>query len=112
MNSAVKNSDRYRGLKANNASQSEIDKSFNTPIKMRVFSYKGDFDTIMSPNDSIKYYKGILQAGLMSMDPKSGFVKAWVGGPDFNHFAFDHVKQAKRQVGSTMKPFVYAAALI
>lgn len=111
MNSAVKNSDRYRGLKANNASQSEIDKSFNTPIKMRVFSYKGDFDTIMSPNDSIKYYKGILQAGLMSMDPKSGFVKAWVGGPDFNHFAFDHVKQAKRQVGSTMKPFVYAAAL-
>ena len=78
---------------------------------MKVFSYKGDFDTIMSPIDSIKYYKSILQAGLMSMDPKTGFIKAWVGGPNFNHFSFDHVKQSKRQVGSTIKPFVYAAAI-
>lgn len=111
MNRAKKSSDRYYRLKQAGASEKEIEKSFNTPVKMKVFSYKGDFDTVMTPIDSIKYYKAILQAGLMSMDPKSGFVKAWVGGPDFNHFAFDHVKQAKRQVGSTMKPFVYAAAI-
>ncbi|WP_175437490.1 transglycosylase domain-containing protein [Crocinitomix algicola] len=111
MNRAVKASDRYYRLNQAGASEAEIDKSFNTPVKMKVFSYKGDFDTIMTPMDSIKYYKSILQAGVMSMDPKTGFVKAWVGGPNFNHFAFDHVKQAKRQVGSTIKPFVYAAAI-
>lgn len=110
MNRGKKNSDRYKKMVAGGASEAEIENSFNTPVKMKVFSYKGDFDTIMTPMDSIKYYKSILQAGLMSMDPKTGFVKAWVGGPNFNHFAFDHVKQSKRQVGSTMKPFVYAAA--
>lgn len=111
LSQATKNSDRYKKMSANGASDAEIEKSFNTPIKMKVFSYTGDFDTIISPLDSIKYYKGILQAGLMSMDPKTGFVKAWVGGPNFNHFSFDHVKQSKRQVGSTIKPFVYAAAM-
>lgn len=111
LNRAKKNSERYKKMVENNASKAEIEKAFNTPIKMKVFSYKGDFDTIMSPMDSIKYYKSIIQAGLMSMDPKTGFVKAWVGGPDFNHFSFDHVKQSKRQVGSTIKPFVYAAAI-
>ena len=111
MKKGMKNSDRYREAKEQGLSDSEIEKIFNTPVAMRVFSYQGDFDTIMSPMDSIRYYKGILQAGLMSMDPKTGFVKAWVGGPDFNHFSYDHVKQAKRQVGSTIKPFVYAAAI-
>jgi penicillin-binding protein 1A len=111
MNSGMKNSDRYRNMKASGASEAEILTAFETPVDMKVFSYWGDFDTIMSPIDSIKYYKSQLQAGLMSMDPQTGFVKAWVGGPDFTHFAYDHVKQSKRQVGSTIKPFVYAAAI-
>ncbi len=111
LSQATKTSDRYRRLTDAGASDAEIESSFNTPIKMKVFSYSGDFDTTMTPLDSIKYYKSILQAGLMSMDPKTGFVKAWVGGPNFNHFSFDHVKQSRRQVGSTIKPFVYAAAL-
>ena len=111
MKKAKKNSPRYQEAVAQGMSESKIDEMFNTPVHMKVFSYKGDFDTIMSPLDSIRYYKGILQAGLMSMDPQTGFVKAWVGGPDFNHFSYDHVKQARRQVGSTIKPFVYAAAI-
>ncbi|WP_051568409.1 transglycosylase domain-containing protein [Crocinitomix catalasitica] len=111
MTRAIKNSDRYRLMKANNASEKSIEKAFNTKVAMRVFSYQGEFDTIMTPYDSIKYYKGILQAGLMSMDPTTGFIKAWVGSPDFKHFSYDHVKQSTRQVGSTIKPFVYAAAI-
>jgi penicillin-binding protein 1A len=93
--------------------QDEIDKIMHTPTKMRVFSWykKGyEFDTLMSPVDSIRYYKSFLLSGLISMDPKTGFVKAWVGGPYFKHFKLDHVKQTRRQVGSTFKPFVYAAA--
>jgi penicillin-binding protein 1A len=111
MKKAMKNSDRYKNAVASGMSESQIQKMFDTPVHMKVFSYQGDFDTVMTPRDSIRYYKGILQAGLMSMDPNTGFVKAWVGGPDFNHFSYDHVKQAKRQVGSTIKPFVYAAAI-
>jgi len=111
MTKAKKNSPRYKEAEAQGLTESQIDKMFNTPVHMKVFSYKGDFDTVMTPLDSIRYYKGILQAGLMSMDPQTGFVKAWVGGPDFNHFTYDHVKQAQRQVGSTIKPFVYAAAI-
>ncbi len=112
MKRGMKNSERYYQMKnVQGKSDSEIDKVFNTPVEMTVFSYNGYIDTIMSPMDSIRYYKGFLQAGLMSMDPKTGFVKAWVGGPNFNHFQLDHVKGTKRQVGSTMKPFVYAAAL-
>ncbi|MFM8243445.1 MAG: penicillin-binding transpeptidase domain-containing protein, partial [Crocinitomicaceae bacterium] len=78
---------------------------------MRVFTWEGEKDTTMTPNDSIKYYKAFLHAGLVSMDPRTGFVRAWVGGTNYKHFAYDHVRQGKRQVGSTMKPFVYAAAL-
>lgn len=111
MNNAIRISDRYRNMEKAGYSESEILKSFEKPVDMKVFSYWGDFDTIMSPYDSIKYYKGILQAGLLSMDPNTGFVKAWVGGPDFTHFAYDHVKQSRRQVGSTIKPFVYAAGI-
>lgn len=111
MNRAKKDSERYKRLIAAGKSESEIEKVFNKPVKMKVFGYSGDFDTTMSPLDSIRYYKSVLQAGLMSMDPKTGFVKAWVGGPDFNHFSFDHVKQSRRQVGSTIKPFVYATAI-
>ncbi len=111
MRKGMRNSDRYRKLKKAGASDKAIEKDFNTPVHMKVFSYKGDIDTVMSPLDSVRYYKGILQCGLLSMDPTTGFVKAWVGGPDFKHFAFDHVKQSYPQVGSTIKPFVYAAAL-
>ncbi len=91
--------------------ESEIPAIFDTPTKMRVFTWKGERDTVMSPMDSIRYYKGFLQSGLLSMDPHTGFVKAWVGGIDFKHFQYDHVEQARRQVGSTFKPFVYATAL-
>lgn len=84
---------------------------FEQPAKMKVFTWQGEKDTVMSPLDSIRYYKGFLQAGLMSMDPSSGEIKAWVGGIDYNYFNYDHVKQGKRQVGSTFKPFVYALAI-
>lgn len=84
---------------------------FDEPVAMRVFSWKGDIDTVMSPMDSIRYYKGFLQSGLLSVDPHTGFVKAWVGGIDFKHFQYDHVEKARRQVGSTFKPFVYATAI-
>lgn len=85
--------------------------SFHKPAKMKVFSWKGYIDTVMTPMDSIKYYKSFLQAGLMSMDPQTGYIKAWVGGIDYDNFAYDHVRQGKRQVGSTFKPFVYAVAV-
>lgn len=111
MNNAIRISDRYRVMKKSGHSEKDIIASFHKPTEMKIFSYQGDFDTIMTPYDSIKYYKGILQAGLMSMDPQTGFVKAWVGGPNFTHFAYDHVKQSRRQVGSTIKPFVYAAGI-
>jgi penicillin-binding protein 1A len=89
-----------------------IEYSFrNDTVPMRVFSWKGEIDTLMTPMDSIRYYKGMLQAGLVSIDPKTGFVKAWVGGNNYKYFQYDHVKQGKRQVGSTFKPFVYATAI-
>ncbi len=84
---------------------------FDTPVDMTVFSWKGEVDTNMSPNDSIRYYKSFLQAGLMSLDPHTGHIKAWVGGINHKYFEYDHVQLAKRQVGSTFKPFVYALAL-
>lgn len=108
---ARKNSERYASLQAQGYSEKEIQENFNHPVPMKVFSWKGEIDTLLSPNDSIKYYKSILRAGLLSLDPKTGFIKAWVGGVDFKHFAFDHVKQSKRQVGSTIKPFVYSTAM-
>ena len=91
--------------------ESEIAAAFDKKQKMRVFSWRGEIDTTFSPNDSIRYYKSFLLSGLMSIDPHTGFVKAWVGGPDFKHFQFDHVQQAHRQVGSTFKPFIYATAV-
>ena len=111
MSRARKNSDRYTALKAQGISANEIERNFDLPVPMRIFSWQGEIDTLLSPNDSIRYYKGMLRAGLLSIDPNTGFIKAWVGGVDFKHFAFDHVKQSKRQVGSTIKPFVYSTAI-
>lgn len=111
MESAKKRSDRYRNMQADGASEDEIDKAFLTPIPMTVFSWKGDIDTTMTPMDSIRYYKGFLQTGFMAMEPQTGYIRAWVGGINFRHFQYDHVKESKRQVGSTFKPFVYALAI-
>lgn len=111
MNRARKNSERFRIMKAEGKDEKDIMKSFAVKTKMRVFSWKGERDTIMTPNDSIRYYKHFLQSGVMSMDPQTGYVKAWVGGINYKHFQYDHVKQGARQVGSTFKPFVYATAI-
>jgi penicillin-binding protein 1A len=111
MSQAMRRSDRYYHLKTQNLSEAEIMKIFNTPVKMMVFSWKGEIDTLLSPNDSIRYYKFFLQAGLMSVDPHTGFVKAYVGGIDYKHFQYDHVVVSKRQVGSTFKPFLYTLAM-
>jgi penicillin-binding protein 1A len=109
----MKRSDRYLIMKAAGASEVQIEKAFNTPVKMKVFSYtRGEVDTTMTPLDSIKYYKYFMQAGLMSMDPTTGFIKAWVGGINHKYFKYDHVNvAAKRQVGSTFKPLVYTLAI-
>jgi penicillin-binding protein 1A len=111
MNRARKNSERWRIMKAEGKDEKDIMKSFSVKTKMRVFSWKGERDTIMTPNDSIRYYKHFLQSGVMSMDPETGHVKAWVGGINYKHFQYDHVNQGARQVGSTFKPFVYATAI-
>ena len=111
MNSAVKRSERYRNLKRSGISEKDILATFEEPIEMSIFSWDGDIDTVMTPMDSIKYYKNILRAGLVSIEPQTGFIKAWVGGPNINHFGYDHVRQGKRQVGSTIKPFVYSAGM-
>ncbi|UAM97455.1 transglycosylase domain-containing protein [Polaribacter litorisediminis] len=108
---AKKNSERYKRLKIVGKTSKEIDKIFNTKTAMKVFSWKGDKDTVMSPNDSIKYYKHFLRSGLLSIEPQTGHIKAWVGGIDNKHFKYDAVAQQKRQVGSTFKPFVYATAI-
>ncbi len=111
MNSAKKRSDRYKRMHKEGTSEEEIDKAFATPIPMTVFSWAGDIDTTLSPLDSIRYYKGFLQTGFMAMEPQTGYIRAWVGGIDFHHFKYDHVKESRRQVGSTFKPFVYALAI-
>ncbi len=108
---AKKSSERYRRLKKVGKSSKEIDEIFNIKTKMKVFSWKGDRDTIMSPLDSIKYYKHFLRSGLLSIEPQTGHIKAWVGGINNKHFKYDAVAQQKRQVGSTFKPFVYATAI-
>ena len=108
---AKRSSQRYRRLKKVGKSSKEIDAIFNTKTKMKVFSWKGDRDTIMSPMDSIKYYKHFLRSGLVSIEPQTGHIKAWVGGINNKHFKYDAVAQQKRQVGSTFKPFVYATAI-
>lgn len=107
---ARKNSERWRILKEADKSDEEILASFKVKTKMSVFTWKGDRDTIMTPNDSIRYYKSFLQSGMMAMEPATGQVKAWVGGINYKHFQYDHVGQGARQVGSTFKPFVYATA--
>ncbi len=109
---AAKRSDRYKALKLQYGNDTvKIMKVMKTPIKMKIFSWNGEIDTLMSPIDSIKYYKHFLHCGFMAMDPHSGYIKAWVGGIDHKHFKYDHVKQGKRQPGSTFKPFVYASAI-
>ncbi|PCH77233.1 MAG: penicillin-binding protein [Flavobacteriaceae bacterium] len=108
---SMKRSTRWKRMRRQGKSKKEILASFDTKTKMKVFSWKKDIDTIMSPKDSIRYYKHFLRAGLMSIEPQTGHVKAWVGGINYKHFQYDAVKQQKRQVGSTFKPFVYASAI-
>ncbi len=108
---AMKRSERYRNLKRQGLSADSIERIFNTPVQMSVFAWEGDIDTVMSPMDSIRYYKHFYQSGMMSVEPQTGFVKAWVGGINYEHFKYDHVKQGRRQVGSTFKPFVYSTAI-
>lgn len=112
-NRAIKNSDRYRRMKKNGYSNKQIDSAFNAKTDMKVFSWnaKRELDTILSPKDSIKYYKSFLRSGLLSIEPQTGQIKAWVGGINHKYFKYDHVEQGKRQVGSTFKPFVYATAI-
>ena len=113
MKQARRWSDRYRIMKNNGASEAEIVKSFDQPVEMRVFSWnrKGYIDTVMTPNDSIKYYKSHLRAAFMAIEPHTGHVKAYVGGPNYRYFKYDNVRQGKRQVGSTIKPFLYTLAM-
>jgi len=111
MDRARKASERWRQMSSQGKSESEILKSFSVKTDMTVFTWKGERDTIMTPNDSIRYYKHFLQTGVMAMEPRTGHVKAWVGGINYKHFQYDHVGQGARQVGSTFKPFVYAAAI-
>ena len=111
MKQAKRRSERWRKMKALGHDEETILASFEKPTQMEVFGWNGDIDTIMTPTDSIRYYKHFLRAGMMSMEPQTGHVKAWVGGINYRHFQFDHVMQGKRQIGSTFKPFVYASAI-
>lgn len=111
LNQAMKSSNRWAVMKAMDKSEEEIIKSFSEKTKMTVFSWKGEKDTLMTPLDSIRYYKHFLQSGLMAMEPQTGNVKAWVGGINYKYFQYDHVGQGARQVGSTFKPFLYATAI-
>ena len=108
---SVRQCDRYRAMKASGASEDEIMQSFRTKTEMTVFSYHGEIDTVMTPLDSIRYYKTFLRTGFMSMCPQNGHVKAYVGGMDFTHFAYDMAMEGRRQVGSTIKPFLYSLAM-
>lgn len=108
---SMRNSERWRQMADQGKTEEDIIKSFSVKTKMSVFTWQGDKDTIMTPRDSILYYKHFLQTGMMAMEPMTGNVKAWVGGIDYKHFQYDHVAQGARQVGSTFKPFVYAAAI-
>jgi penicillin-binding protein 1A len=107
----MKRSERYLRLQKEGKSESEIKKIFDKKVEMKVFSWKGEKDTLMSPLDSIRYYKMFYQTGFMSMEPQTGYVRAWVGGNDYKYFQYDHVKEGKRQVGSTFKPFLYTLAM-
>lgn len=111
MYSAMRRTDRYLHCKTRGKSDIEILQEFKVPAKMKVFSYRGEIDTVMTPMDSLRYYKFFLQSGIMSMDPLTGQVKAYVGGINYRFFQYDHVKLSKRQVGSTFKPFLYTLAM-
>ena len=111
MRKAMKNSSRWKGMADQGKSEEEIIKSFGVKTKMKVFTWKGEKDTVMTPTDSIRYYKSFLQAGMMAMEPQTGHIKVWVGGINYKYFQYDHVGQGARQVGSTFKPFVYATAI-
>ncbi|MBB1193038.1 penicillin-binding protein [Flavobacterium sp. SOK18b] len=111
INQAMKSSSRWSIMKSLDKTDEEIIKSFSEKTKMKIFTWKGERDTIMTPLDSIRYYKHFLQAGLMAMEPQTGNIKAWVGGINYKYFQYDHVGQGARQVGSTFKPFVYATAI-
>ena len=111
LNRSVTQSERWRTMKAAGCTPEEIKEAFRKKIEMTVFTYHGDIDTLMSPLDSIRYYKGFLRSGFMSMDPKTGAVKAYVGGLDYPHFMYDMVSLGRRQVGSTIKPFLYSLAM-
>ena len=114
MERAMKNSERWRKMRADGKSEKEIRASFSEKAEMTVFDWNSETqekDTVMTPLDSIRYYKTHLRAAMMSMEPQTGHVKAWVGGIDYKHFQYDNVIQGARQAGSTFKPFVYAAAI-
>lgn len=111
MKNTMRRSERWRKARLSGKSADEIEEIFNVPTEMSVFSWEGDIDTMMTPIDSIRYYKHFLQAGMMSMNPKNGHVMAWVGGINYRNFQYDHVMQSKRQIGSTFKPFLYATAI-
>ncbi len=111
LNRSIRQSERRRVMKAAGYSDAEIMKAFNTPREMTVFTYQGEKDTIMTPLDSIKYYKHFLRAGFMSMDPITGYVKAYVGGPNYDNFKYDMAMVGRRQVGSTIKPYLYSLAM-
>ena len=111
LKSAMKRSDRWREMKKQGKSEKEIKASFYKKTKMQIFAWSGDIDTLMTPMDSIRYHKSILQASLMSMTPQTGEVKAWVGGINYKYFKYDMVRKGKRQIGSTFKPFVYATVI-
>jgi len=109
---SMQQTDRYRGLKRAGLSEPEIRAEFQKPVDMSVFSWKGQIDTVMSPWDSIRYHKSFLRTAFMSMDPRNGHVKAYVGGIDYNDFQYDMINGGRRQIGSTMKPFLYSLAMI
>lgn len=111
MKRAMAQSERYRVLKNEKYTEEEILNIFNTPIETSIFSYEGRIDTIMSPMDSIRYHKYFLRCGMLSIDPRNGHVKAYIGGPDYNEFKYDMATQGRRQVGSTIKPFLYTLAM-
>jgi penicillin-binding protein 1A len=112
MQNSMRRSERWNTMRSEGYSKKQIEKSFFKPTKMTVFSWHGDIDTVMTPYDSILYYKKFLRAGLVSIEPETGNIRAYVGGIDYNYFKYDHVMEARRQVGSTFKPFVYTLAMM
>ncbi len=108
---AMRNSDRYRNMKRAGAGEKEIMASFEQKCRMKVFTFRGERDTLMTPRDSILHHKRIMRASFVAMDPNTGYVKAYVGGPNFRYFKYDMAKQGKRQIGSTVKPFIYTFAI-